>query len=102
MKRIYDKAQNQLQNRLPFVLYHKPKSGQLVGFFQKEATLFKSHDFTQPGFVFAPFNGNDVVLIPESQSEVLMEDWVANETMADAVVPDSEHKGKEAFRAFGG
>lgn len=96
METIYARAQNQLQNRLPFVLYHKPKSGKLVGFFQYDSVLYTA-DFTEPGFVFAPFNGNQVVLIPQGKSDVWTENLVADVLVPEVAVPDSDHKGQEAF-----
>ena len=65
------KIQNQLKKRLPFVVYSKPNSEGITGFFQNNETLFKVNDFTEKGFVFASFDGAKTYLIPESESELL-------------------------------
>ncbi|MFV5695904.1 chorismate-binding protein [Flavobacterium sp. LB3P122] len=70
MEVILDKAQNQLQQNLPFVLYCKPNSDMVIGLFQQNDELYKVHDFTEKGFVFASFDGNQTYLIPENQSEI--------------------------------
>lgn len=97
MATIYDKAQNHLSNRLPFVLYNKPNNGHLVGLFQKDTALYTANQFTESGFVFAPFNGTPIVLIPENQSEVLIENWTADGNAMEVSIPDSDHQGQIAF-----
>jgi isochorismate synthase len=79
MRNFFHKVQQQLDQHLPFVIYRKPNSAQVVGYFQKDNRLYLAEDFSEPGFVFAPFAGNDVVLIPKSQSETVWVDWIAEE-----------------------
>lgn len=71
MESITAKAKKQFQQKLPFVLYCKPDSSELIGFFQQNDTLFSVVDFTEKGFVFASFDGTKTHLIPENESEVL-------------------------------
>lgn len=71
MEPINSKIQNQLKKRLPFVVYSKPNSEGITGFFQNNETLFKVNDFTEKGFVFASFDGAKTYLIPKSESELL-------------------------------
>ena len=73
MKFILEKAENHLEQGLPFVLFCKPNSDKVVGFFQKNDTLFETNDFTEKGFVFSSFDGTKTVLIPEIQCEVIAE-----------------------------
>ena len=74
MNLIFDTLQNSKQKELPFVLYRKPNADLLSGFFQKNDRLFFTENFTESGFVFAPFNNQDkAVLIPENQSQFLQE-----------------------------
>ncbi|MFC6877472.1 chorismate-binding protein [Flavobacterium myungsuense] len=65
---ILEKANHQLKAELPFVLYNKPCSNQLIGLFQKNDSLHFVENFEEVGFVFAPFDGKRV-FIPENQSE---------------------------------
>lgn len=55
------KATQQLDNKLPFVLYRKPKEEVVHGIFQNDAELYHIKDFTETGFVFAPFNSDDAI-----------------------------------------
>ena len=71
MEPIDSKILNQLKKKLPFVVYSKPNSEEIAGFFQHNETLFKVNDFTEKGFVFASFDGAKTYLIPESESELL-------------------------------
>lgn len=72
---IFEKLKRQWDKNLPFVIYNKPNSSELIGLFQQKNDLFLVNDFTEKGFVFAPFEGNSIVLIPENDSETIIEDW---------------------------
>ncbi|WP_338407775.1 isochorismate synthase [uncultured Flavobacterium sp.] len=78
MKIIFDKAANHLKQNLPFVIYKNPNEANVVGLFQKNDTLFLVNDFTEKGFVFASFDGNQTVLIPKNQSEIVKVAWDKN------------------------
>ncbi len=73
MKLILEKASQQLELKLPFVLYKKPDSLSIKGVFQKNDSLFSVNDFTEKGFVFASFDGNHTVIIPENESEIIID-----------------------------
>ncbi len=53
---LLDKALQNLEKGLPFVLYSKPNSDQLQAIYQADDRLNYVADFTETGFVFAPFN----------------------------------------------
>ncbi|VXC09596.1 Isochorismate synthase siderophore [Flavobacterium sp. 9R] len=65
---FFIKVQQQIALNLPFVIYHKPNKSKLIGFFQKNDHLFFVDDFKESGFVFSPFNGNQMILIPLKES----------------------------------
>ena len=94
MEDFYSRIQAQLKNNLPFVVYNKPNSGQLVGFFQRNAHLYLVEDFNESGFVLAPFSGTEIVLIPKNHSELVIEDWVvqAPENKSDATADGHQCK----------
>lgn len=69
MEVILEKANNQLAQNLPFVLYKKPNNNTISGLFQQNDTLFEVKDFSEKGFVFASFDGSQTFLIPENQSD---------------------------------
>jgi isochorismate synthase len=79
MDEILDKVKNQFEQNLPFVLYCKPNSDMVIGFFQQTDELFKVNNFTEKGFVFASFDGNQTYLIPENQSEIVSVIWEKKE-----------------------
>lgn len=59
--------QHKAQN-LPFVLYRKPNNINLAGYFQNNDHLYFAENFEETGFVFAPFEGSQMILIPRNQS----------------------------------
>jgi len=77
MSELLQKATRYLQEKLPFVIYSKPNETEIIGIFQNDASLHYTEDFTETGFVFAPFDGEKFVLIPEYNSDVLVEDFKA-------------------------
>lgn len=87
MEIILEKAKNQFRQNLPFVIYKKPNDTNVIGLFQKKDTLFVVNDFTEKGFVFATFDGNKTVLIPENESEIIS--VVLNKNTA--VIPEKEY-----------
>lgn len=96
MQDFFDKVQQQIDSELPFVIYNKPNSDKLVGFFQHDNRLYWAADFSEPGFVLAPFNGNDVVLIPKNQSEIIVTDWI-EETATPSNTFNESHEGQADF-----
>lgn len=86
MKIILDKAKNQFEQNLPFVIYKKPNDTNVIGIFQKNNALFEVKDFTEKGFVFASFDESKTVVIPENESEILS--VVLNKNTTD--IPEKE------------
>lgn len=72
--KVFKKIATSLEKQLPFVVYRKPKATTITGFFQENDKLCFTKDYSERGFVFAPFDDdNSVVLIPENQSESVQE-----------------------------
>lgn len=65
------KIQNQLQEQRPFAVYSKPGSATVTGIFQTNIEEYYLTDFTQQGFVFAPFEGDKYLFIPMQESDVI-------------------------------
>jgi isochorismate synthase len=72
---LLKKTQMQFEKKLPFVIYNKPNSDKLIGIFQYDSALHLVNDFNEKGFVFAPFEGNELVLIPQNSSEIMVSDF---------------------------
>lgn len=71
---FFDKLRVQLERKLPFVAYRKPSDGpgQIKAFLQANPQVYMTRDFSESGFVFAPFDpGKPKFLIPAAHSESL-------------------------------
>ncbi len=71
---FFDKLRLQLEKKLPFVAYKKPSTGPgiIKAFLQSNSKIYKTQDFSESGFVFAPFDAtNPKFLIPADHSEFL-------------------------------
>lgn len=98
MKIIEAKVQNQLAQKLPFVLYCKPNSEEIIGLFQQNDTAYKVEDYTEKGFVFASFDGNQKYIIPENQSEIMRFVWDKKEfSFPEKEVPVADESEKKEF-----
>ena len=81
---FFIKVKQHFQNNLPFVIYSKPNINSISGLFQKNSQLYLTEDFTEKGFVFAPFDGKQVLLIPERESELIEIQFTPNPTFKNA------------------
>jgi isochorismate synthase len=75
---FFIKVKQQFQQKLPFVIYSKPNINKLSGLFQKNNQLYLTADFIEKGFVFAPFDGKQILLIPELDSELIEIEFIPN------------------------
>ena len=71
---FFNELRFQLELTLPFVAYRKPcvsnSPGVLKAFLQKDSELYKTTNFQESGFVFAPFDNKEAaILIPEKFSD---------------------------------
>lgn len=94
---IFAKASQYLNQNRPFVLYCKPNSQEIVGFFQKNSTLFKINDFLATGFVFSNFAGTESVLFPEDECAILKVKCNIEAEFSSVENDDSPREGKQAF-----
>ena len=63
------KILNHYEARLPFVIYRKPKAEKVFSLLQKDNKLYVNNDLSETGFVFAPFDTNqNIILIPDHNS----------------------------------
>ncbi|WP_241244360.1 chorismate-binding protein [Flagellimonas marinaquae] len=60
---IWSKVGESLEKGLPFALYRKPDAAQIYGVFQSSKDLNVTKDFTESGFVFAPFDKTDKAIL---------------------------------------
>lgn len=84
------RAEWQREGGRPFVLYRKPGGESVLGLFQQDTTVRDVVDFTESGYVFAPFEG-PALLIPESASERVSIPWNAGRvSLSKAVITEDE------------
>ena len=68
---FFYKITEALGKKLPFTAYSRPESNEIKGFFQKNDDLHFTKDFSESGFVFAPFDdAKPAILFPLSKSEI--------------------------------
>lgn len=85
-------VQKSLSDKLPFVVYAKPNSNELCGIFQKNRRLNYLENFTQEGFVFAPFDSTiKTIIIPLNDSEAIQGLWSEEDS--------NEHSSLDTFYA---
>lgn len=95
---FFIKVKQQEEQHLPFVVYCKPNKNKLIGLFQKNDHLYFSEDFSETGFVFAPFDEGPIILIPKRESER----WTAqkdnsSEKHFSVSISTKENPAKEHF-----
>ncbi|WP_027137492.1 chorismate-binding protein [Gaetbulibacter saemankumensis] len=66
------RIENQYKDKLPFVVYRKPKEVIINALLQKDDIVYSAISFKESGFVFSPFeNIDETVLIPKEHSEII-------------------------------
>jgi isochorismate synthase len=68
MTDFFIKVKQQEALHLPYVIYKKPNKNKLVGYFQNNDHLYFAEDLSEKGFVFAPFDGSQMILIPKKEA----------------------------------
>ena len=67
---IFLKIENHFRSDLPFVVYRKPNQVEVTVILQNDNTVNYTEDYSEPGFVFAPFDDKQrTILIPFSNSD---------------------------------
>ena len=89
---FFEQLRKHYSNRLPLVAYRKPSESKVQAFLQQEKELFTTEDFSESGFVFAPFDASrKSILIPENASEKLIfEQGVSEESSASGNTTEEE------------
>jgi isochorismate synthase len=90
------KLSDHINKQLPFVAYCKPNAKQVKIVLQHDTTLHTVSDFTESGFVFAPFdNEKETILIPfEEVVEGEIERLQANYSNTELVNSSAEAHAK--------
>ncbi len=62
---LLDQLKKQQEQSLPFVVYRKPQSQKIQAFLQQDDVLYTVDDYSESGFVLAPFSGIPVLIPAE-------------------------------------
>lgn len=101
MTDLFQKIQSQLQLGFPFAVYAKPGSDTVTGIFQNDNEGRLLADFSEKGFAFAPFDGEEVCFIPADVSDVVSVVIENNGfSPAEAQQPAIDSVAKAAFEAL--
>lgn len=89
---ILEKLSDQLHAKLPFVAYRKPNATKVNAILQRDDEVHTVSDFTESGFVFAPFdNIKPTIIIPfETVFEAEMQRFQHNETTSVSLNASAE------------
>lgn len=72
---IFFNIENAIKHKQPFVSYRKPNTTLLKGLFQQNDEVFSSKNYTESGFIFAPFNNEEkAILLPLKESSYFEEE----------------------------
>lgn len=95
---LLTRLESTLTGKMPFVAYSKPNKTTVKAIFQKDDFLRKTNDFTQKGFVFAPFLlQNDAVIFSNEKSEVVevelktVKSLIENPTVQSSSIDKDHH-----------
>ena len=86
--RFFEKLTDALNTGVPCVAYRLPGTNKLKAWFQTHDERITTRDYSEPGFVFAPFDTSDKsVLFPTVDSKIVMCDYlpVKQEPISEAL-----------------
>ncbi|WP_430468022.1 chorismate-binding protein [Winogradskyella ouciana] len=67
---FFETLENQYKNQLPFAVYSRPINSVIKCWLQYDDALHTTSNFTESGFVFAPFDlNNDSILLPQEHCQ---------------------------------
>ncbi len=94
---IFLSIEKALESKLPFVVYRKPNATLLKGWFQKNANLYTSKEYTESGFIFAPFDDkNTAILLPKEHSFSLKEEALFEIDLIDKNNFESDYSSEKS------
>lgn len=74
---FFETLHKHFNNALPFVVYRKPNDIEVKGLLQNDNAIHEVNDFSDCGFVFAPFDGREkTIVIPLNVSESIKMDFI--------------------------
>lgn len=77
MNDFFSTIRKHQEQQLPFVIYSKPNSSSIFALLQQNDSLYRVTDYSEKGFVFASFDENQLILIPEKESKIISAEQTA-------------------------
>jgi isochorismate synthase len=95
-------AKTHLEKELPFVLYSKPREFVLNAIFQADDKIHKVMEYTEQGFVFAPFlnNENPILLKAEEVCQAPLEHTSGKTAHVNHEIPSDSDDEEERYSAL--
>ncbi|SDQ80036.1 chorismate-binding protein [Flagellimonas zhangzhouensis] len=84
---LFHKIEESFESKLPFVVYRKPQENKLTAVFQQTDHLHFVKDFTERGFVFAPFVSKDDLVLIQPDSVLEIEAAFENKLESSSISP---------------
>lgn len=96
-KDFFSALEDQMEKNFPFVAYRDPgsRNGNTRALLQEYLDVYKTKDFSQSGFLFAPFDGlEEAILIPQEKSTFI--ETVFTETEVLQISPGVDYSNSSA------
>lgn len=100
MEEILLKIHESVKDGRPFSAYAKPGSNVLNALFQKDSTAHSLNDFSESGFVFAPFGEGVVCFIPGKDADRMSAQLTPVPFATDIKSPQINETAKAHFEAL--
>ena len=99
MTDFFTKITDQFANKLPFVAYRKPNEMSVNALFQTDSTINYVDDYSESGFVFAPFDAKEKsILIPFDNSHTTI--YVKDESIANTKDVELNLSDKQSYEGL--
>ncbi|MFN8274064.1 MAG: isochorismate synthase [Flavobacteriaceae bacterium] len=82
---LIQQLKTQFEQSLPFVIYRKPQCSNIEALLQQNDVLYQVNDYSESGFVMAPFSGTPV-LIPLDKATSLFAEYTAEKQLQNSSV----------------
>lgn len=76
--KIFDKVTNLYKKEIPFVVYRKPNDTIVSGVFMEDDLLCYTDDFSESGFVFAPFDADKKAILFPIEKAIIISEKIVN------------------------
>jgi len=86
----------QFEHSLPFVIYRKPQCSNIEALLQQNDVLYQVNDYSESGFVMAPFSGTPV-LIPLDKATFLSAGYTTENQLHNSSVAFTENESARIF-----